>query len=107
MHRDCPEKGNTSSTPTCCNCQLAEGETAHPANYRDCRHAKEEMRKKKPQGKPKCTTGRVFPSTFTKPQLSFTAAFRGQADQLHPEVAASPVGLRPELDCAGEDQQQQ
>jgi hypothetical protein len=33
----------------CYNCQLAEGETAYPANYYGCRHAKEEMQKKKPQ----------------------------------------------------------
>jgi hypothetical protein len=67
MYRDCPKKGNTSSTPACCNCQRAEGETAHPANYRGCRHAKEEMQKKKLQGKPKNTTGSVFSSTFIKP----------------------------------------
>jgi hypothetical protein len=45
LHKDCPDKENTSSTPTCCNCQLAERETAHPSNYRGCRHAKEEMQK--------------------------------------------------------------
>jgi hypothetical protein len=32
LHRDCPEKGNEKSTPACCNCKLAEGEAAHPAN---------------------------------------------------------------------------
>jgi hypothetical protein len=69
-------------------CQLAEGEIAHSANCRCCRHAKEEMQKK-PQGKPKSTTGRVFSSTFIKPHLSFAAALRGKADQLHQEVAAS------------------
>jgi hypothetical protein len=75
MHRDCPEKGNAASTPACCNCQLAEGETAHPANYRGFRYAKEEMRrKKKPQGAPKNTTGKVFSSNFTKPTVSFAAA---------------------------------
>jgi hypothetical protein len=51
MHRDCPEKEKATSTPVCCNCQLAEGEKAHPANYRGCRHAKEELQKKKPQEK--------------------------------------------------------
>jgi hypothetical protein len=72
LHRDCPE-----------------GERAYPANYRGCRHAKEEMLKKKPQGIPKSTTGRVFSSTLIKPHLSFAAALRGKADQLHQEVAAS------------------
>jgi hypothetical protein len=62
LHKDCPEKGNTPSTPKCCNCQLAEGQAAHPANYRDCRHAKEEIQKRKAQGTPKNTTGRVFSS---------------------------------------------
>jgi hypothetical protein len=81
LHKDCPEKGNTSSTPVCCNCQLAEGEKAHPANYRGCKHAKEEIRKKKPQGTPKTTSGRVFSSNPVKLHLSFTAALRGQADK--------------------------
>jgi hypothetical protein len=89
MHRDCPKKGNASSTLACCNCQLAEGEKAHPANYRSCRHAKEELLTKKRQGKSKNTTGRVFSSTFIKPQLSFAAALRGKADQVHQEVASS------------------
>jgi hypothetical protein len=43
---------------------LAEEERAHPANYRGCKHAKEEMKKKKPQGTPKPTTGRVFATKF-------------------------------------------
>jgi hypothetical protein len=68
LHRDCPEKENASSTPACCNCQLAEGEKAHPAYYRGCNHAKEEMRKTKPQGTPKPTTGRVFTTKFINPQ---------------------------------------
>jgi hypothetical protein len=48
------------------------------------------MRKKKPQGTPKTTSGRVFPSNPVKPHLSFAAALRGQADhQPHQEVAAN------------------
>jgi hypothetical protein len=43
LHKDCPEKGNPSSTPTSYNGKLIEGETAHPPNYRSCRHAKGEM----------------------------------------------------------------
>jgi hypothetical protein len=34
VHKECPEKGNTSSTPACYNRQLAKGEKAHSANYR-------------------------------------------------------------------------
>jgi hypothetical protein len=48
LYRDYPERVDASSTPTCCNCQLAEGEAAHPANYHGCSHAKEQMWKKKP-----------------------------------------------------------
>jgi hypothetical protein len=46
LHRDCAEKGNTFSTPACCNCQLMEGETAYPTNYHGCKHAEKEMWKK-------------------------------------------------------------
>jgi hypothetical protein len=80
LHEDCPEKENASSTPACCSCQLSEGETEHPANCRGCRHAKEEMRKKKPQGTPKTTTGRVS-AEFIKPSVPFAAALQGQTDQ--------------------------
>jgi hypothetical protein len=83
LHKDCPEKGNASSTLACCNCQLADGEKAHPANYRGCKHAKEEMRKKKPQGTPKITSGRVFSSNPVKPNLSFAAALRGRLRSNH------------------------
>jgi hypothetical protein len=53
---------------------LAEGERADPANYHGCRHAKEEIRKKKPQGTPDTTTGRVFAAKFINPSVSFAAA---------------------------------
>jgi hypothetical protein len=61
LHKECPEKGNTSSAPACCNCRLAKGEKPHPANYRGCRHAKEELQKKKSQRAPKTTTGYSLP----------------------------------------------
>jgi hypothetical protein len=44
---DCPEKEKASSTRACCNYQPTEGEEAHPAIYRGCRHAKEKLQKKK------------------------------------------------------------
>jgi hypothetical protein len=56
LHKECPEKGNVSSTLACCNCRLAEVEKPHPSNYRGCRHAKEEMLRRKSQGTPKTTT---------------------------------------------------
>jgi hypothetical protein len=87
VHKDCPEKDNASSSPACCNCQLAEGEKPHPANYRGCKYAKEEMRKKKPQTTNKQTAGRVFSANPVKPHLSFAAALRGQGNQPPPEEA--------------------
>jgi hypothetical protein len=69
LHKDFLEKGNASSTPACCNCQLAEGEKAHPANYSGCKHAREEVRKRKPQTTPKPTAGRVFSSNSVKPHV--------------------------------------
>jgi hypothetical protein len=54
---------------------LAEKEAAHPANYCGCSHAKVEMRKKF-QGKPKTTTGRMFSSNFTTSTVTFAAALR-------------------------------
>jgi hypothetical protein len=77
LHKDCPENGNAASTPTCCNCQLAGGEKVHPANYHGCRHAKEQLQKRKSQRTPKTTTGRVFSSNLTTPGVSFVAALQG------------------------------
>jgi hypothetical protein len=64
--------------PKCCNCQLAEGENPHPANYRGCRYTKKEMQKKKSQRTPRTTKGRVFSSNLTTPGKSFAAALRGK-----------------------------
>jgi hypothetical protein len=58
-----------------------EGEKLHPANYRGCRHAKEELQRKKSQKLPKTTTVMVFSSTLTTPGVSFAAALRGSKEQ--------------------------
>jgi hypothetical protein len=90
LHKKCPEKENAASTLTCCNCQLAEGEKAHPANYRGCRHAK--LQKRKSQRRPKTTTGRVFSSNLTTSGISFAAALRGSiAQQQRPQARQIPV----------------
>jgi hypothetical protein len=60
---------------------LAEGEKPHPANYRGCRNAEEEMQKKKSQRTPKATTGRVFSSNLTTRGVSFAATRRGRAEE--------------------------
>jgi hypothetical protein len=93
LHRDCPEKDNSFSIPACCNCQLAEGEKAYLTNYRGCRHAKEEMpKKKKLQETRQNKTGKVFSSNFRRPNVSFAAAVRDQTKQQRQqeEVANTP-----------------
>jgi hypothetical protein len=89
-------RGITSSTPTCCDCRLAEGEKIHPANYRGCRHAKEEMQKKKSQRTPRITTGRLFPCDLITPGVSFTAALLSRTEeqqqpQTHQLAVAGPA----------------
>jgi hypothetical protein len=81
LHKECPEKENAASTPACCKCQLVEGEKPHPANYRGCKHAREELQRRKAQKASKTATGRVFSSNLTTPDVSFAAALRGGADQ--------------------------
>jgi hypothetical protein len=80
LHKDCPEKEKPSSTLTCRKCQVTEGEKAHPSNYRGCRHAKEEMRKRKSQKTSNTMTGRMFSSRCTTPTLSFAVALRGNSE---------------------------
>jgi hypothetical protein len=110
LHKKCPQKGNTSSTPTCCNCRLAEGENPHPANYRGCRHAEEEMQKKKSQRTPNTTTGRLIPSKLTTPGMSFAAALRGKTEeQQQPQThqMAGPATMEPRVPVALAQHEQQ
>jgi hypothetical protein len=93
IHKECPEKGNTASTPTCCNWQLAEGEAVLPANYRGCKHAKEEIHKRKIQGTPNNTEGRVFSSKFVKSNFSFATAVRDQTDSMTHQDTATTLGV--------------
>jgi hypothetical protein len=93
LHKECPEKGNNTSKPTCCNCKLAEGENPHPSNYRGCSHAKEEMRKRKDQRAPKPPTGRVFSSTYATPGVSYAAALQNSTQ---PRQASKPIAARVE-----------
>jgi hypothetical protein len=67
----------------------------HPANYRGCRHAKEELQKKKSQRAPKTTTGKVFSSALTTPGVSFAAALRGSIDQQRPRNAKFQRQVKP------------
>jgi hypothetical protein len=42
LHKECPEEGKEDSAPSCCNCNLAEGEKPHPSTYRGCREEQSE-----------------------------------------------------------------
>jgi hypothetical protein len=96
LHKKCPEE-NAASTPACCNCRLAEGEKPHPANYRDCRHAKEQLQRKKSQKTPKPTTWRVITSTLATPGVSFAVApatnTRGLRHPKHQPQPSSPTSV--------------
>jgi hypothetical protein len=59
------------------NCLLAEGESAHPANYCGYSHAREVLRVRKSRATSK-TTARAFSSKFTTQTLSFAAVLRGE-----------------------------
>jgi hypothetical protein len=73
-----------------------EVEIPHPANYRGCRHAKEELQRKKLQRAPKPTTGRVFFSDTVTPGVSFATALRGAAPQeQRPLTRQLPVAVAP------------
>jgi hypothetical protein len=60
---------------------LAEGEKAHPANYRGYKHAKVELQKRKSQRTSKTTTGKVFSSNLTTPDVPFAVVLRGKTEQ--------------------------
>jgi hypothetical protein len=95
LHKECLQEGNATSILTCCNCKLADGKEPSPSNYRSCRHAKEQVRKRKSQREPKTTTGRVFTSRHTTPGLPFAAVLRSnrQRQPKPPSVAQARTGL--------------
>jgi hypothetical protein len=74
LYMECPEKGNTPSTPTCCNYLLAEGEKPHLPIIGAADTRMRRCRKKKSQRTPRTTTGRVFSSNLPTPGMSFAAA---------------------------------
>jgi hypothetical protein len=101
MHKECHEKENTLPTQVCCNRQMVEGEKPHPANYRGCRHAKEELQREKIQRAPKPTTGRVFSSNTVIPGVSFAAALRGGASQEQRPATNGSSTRSQEVECPG------
>jgi hypothetical protein len=103
LPKRCPQKRNISSTPSSNMPQLSVGgrRRPHPANYRSCRHAKEDMQKKKSQRTP----GRVFSSNITTADESFAAAHRGETEeqkepQAHHVAVEGPVRMEPRFPAA-------
>jgi hypothetical protein len=67
---------STSSTSASRTCQLAEENIPHTSNYRGCRHAKEELRKRKLQRVSKTITGKMFSSDITTSGVLFAMALQ-------------------------------
>jgi hypothetical protein len=84
--RECPEKTNTESTPSCCNYTLVEREEPHPASYRGCSHAEGELQGRKAQRVPKEPSERKFFYKFTSPEQSYSAALRQDNQNQQPKA---------------------
>jgi hypothetical protein len=112
LHKDCPEKENEASTPTCCNYKLIDGEKHHPSNYRGCSLDREEIRKRKTHRTPKVTTGKVFTTNYVTSGLSFAAALRRNAGHQRQPIpsqvpATSPfAGTKLSTPAPGQHQKQ-
>jgi hypothetical protein len=65
-----PEKRNTESTPSCCDCNLVEGEKPHPASYRGCGHVKGGPQRRSAKRAPKGFSGRACYSLSSPHQNS-------------------------------------
>jgi hypothetical protein len=76
-----PAQGLSRNREHFFNTDMLQLPTAPPFNYRGCRHAKEEMQKRRSKRTPNNMTGRMFSSKFTTPTLSFAAALRGNSEQ--------------------------
>jgi hypothetical protein len=84
-HRGCPEKANTQSIPSCCNCNLKYGESPHPTKYRGCSYAKEELQRRKNQSiSNQGSSGRTSFSKYTTPEWSFASALRSFVESKQP-----------------------
>jgi hypothetical protein len=80
-HRECPEKENTQSIPSGCNCKLKDEESPHPTNYRGCSYAKEELQRRGNQ----CMSnqgslGGTVLSKYTTPERSFASALHSSVE---------------------------
>jgi hypothetical protein len=84
LHKEYPQKVDPASNLACCNCILAEEEKPHHAKYKGCKHAKEELQKRKPQ-RPKTTMDRVFSSN----RFTTGASFAGVTPRQRRAAAAT------------------
>jgi hypothetical protein len=75
-----PEKTNTESTPSCCNCTLVDGEEPHPASYHGHSHAKGEHNEF-----PRDSLEDVI-LKFTSSEQSYVAALRQDTQQQQPQA---------------------
>jgi hypothetical protein len=92
LRKECPEKTNTESRRSCCNCNLLEGEKPHPASYRGCSHTKGELQGKRAQRDPKGSSGRTFFSRFTSPELSYADALPQDTKHQQPQELKTQMG---------------
>jgi hypothetical protein len=83
--RECPEKENTQSILSGCNCKLKNGESPHPTNYRGCSYAKEVLQRRNNQRiSNKESSGRTVFSKYTTPERSFASALRSSVESKQP-----------------------
>jgi hypothetical protein len=109
LYKECPEKENTSSTTTFCNCRLAEGENSHPANYRGA-YIRRRCRKRSRRGHPGLQRVECSLSISFTPGMSFAAALRGKTgEQQQPRThqVAGPDTMEPRVPAALPQHEQQ
>jgi hypothetical protein len=88
--------------PTCCNCDLQDRESPHPASYRERSHAKQELQRRRNLQVTTPGSARTFLLEITTPDRSFTAALQS-SNQQHPQQPSPPP---PPKESSGKNMQQ-
>jgi hypothetical protein len=84
LNRECPEKTNTVSTPSCCNCTLVGEKTfSVMSRLQPCERG---MQRRRTQRAPKVSSRRKFCSTLTSPEQSFAAALHQDTQHQQPQA---------------------
>jgi hypothetical protein len=86
LHRECPEKTNTESRSSCCNCTPVEGKKSYPVSYRGCRHVKVGTAKEKSTTSSQGIIWRMFFSKFTSQDQSYAAALCQDMQHQQPQA---------------------